>query len=65
MAKDNPVDSPSESQGFICPICMEALRSAEALQVHWDAAHSGGDGASATNSKPVVVATHSPATLPK
>ena len=41
-------------QGFICPICMEALRSAEALQVHWEAAHSsnGGGGASATPTKP-------------
>ena len=46
-------------QGFICPICMEALRSAEALQVHWEAAHSsdngvvggGGGGASAISSK--------------
>ena len=35
-------------KGFICPICMEALRSAEALQVHWDAAHSSsGAGAAA------------------
>jgi len=44
------------SQGFICPICMEALRSAEALQVHWEAAHSGdfGDGVqgAAASSKP-------------
>ena len=40
-------------QGFICPICMEALRSAEALQVHWEAAHSTeGGGASATPPKP-------------
>ena len=40
------------TQGFICPICMEALRSAEALQVHWEAAHSSdGGGASATPTK--------------
>ena len=45
-------------QGFICPICMEALRSAEALQVHWEAAHSsdrggggGGGGANAVSTK--------------
>ena len=31
---------PADSEGFICPICMEGLRSAEALQVHWNAAHS-------------------------
>lgn len=42
--------SSGRAQGFICPICMEALRSAEALQVHWDAAHSnsGASAASAT-----------------
>jgi hypothetical protein len=46
----------ADSEGFICPICMEGLRSAEALQVHWEAAHSDNsssgaghvDGASAT-----------------
>ena len=41
-----------QMQGFICPICMEALRSAEALQVHWEAAHSSeGGGASAAPTK--------------
>ena len=39
---------------------MEALRSAEALQVHWDAAHSGGGGASATDSKSIVTSATPP-----
>ena len=38
----------SKPQGFICPICMEGLKSADALQVHWEAAHvsstGGGEG---------------------
>lgn len=44
-------------QGFICPICMEGLRSADALQVHWEAAHSKDgqeEGAKATTSSGVL-----------
>ncbi|KAL5515138.1 hypothetical protein EMCRGX_G000263 [Ephydatia muelleri] len=34
------------SQGFICPMCMEKLKSAEALQVHWESAHGNDFGGS-------------------
>ena len=51
---------PADSEGFICPICMERLRSAETLQTHWAAAHSGGDGASATDSKSIAKTTKPP-----
>ena len=34
------------SQGFICPMCMEKLKSAVALQVHWESAHRNDFGVS-------------------
>ncbi|KAL5473630.1 hypothetical protein EMCRGX_G028134 [Ephydatia muelleri] len=34
------------SQEFICPMCMEKLKSAEALQVHWESAHGNDFGGS-------------------
>ncbi|XP_022801802.1 early endosome antigen 1-like [Stylophora pistillata] len=44
--KKNQPQSPSETSGFICPVCMISFNSPEDLQIHFETAHVDSEPAS-------------------